>query len=167
MFSDGNKETALFVSTDRGASWQYHGLNRVADDPRVNDILLQYDRLWVATWKGLFTKKISDTAWVVHQPDSIYRFLAKSGQTVWAATDFALLKTADAGQTWTNCPWMAGLQGYIQGMVANNQAVVILAEGFVAQPTDGGDHFLSSPFPGSDHYRRFMTGDGAAFYDLS
>ena len=167
VISDGNKETALFVSTDRGASWQYHGLNRVADDPRVNDILVQDDRLWVATWKGLFTKKISDTTWVVHRPDSIYRFLAKSGQTVWAATDFALLKTADAGKIWTNCPWMAGLQGYIQGIAANHQAVAILAEGFVAQSTDGGDHFLTSPFPGSDHYRRLMTSDGTAFYVFS
>jgi hypothetical protein len=167
VVSNGNKETAIFVSTDRGASWQYHGLNRVSDDPRVNDIVVQNDRLWVATSKGLFTKKITDTTWVVHLPDSIFRFLAKSEQVLWAATGFSLQKTANAGQTWTDCPWTAGLHGYIEGVSANDQAVVVLAEEFVTRSADGGDHFLSSPFPGSEHYRRFMTDDGTDFYVFS
>ncbi|MCK9423240.1 MAG: T9SS type A sorting domain-containing protein [Bacteroidales bacterium] len=167
VVSDGNKETVLFVSTDRGASWQYHGLNRVSDDPWVNDILVQDDRLWVATCKGLFTKKITDTAWVVYWPDSVFRFLAKAGQTIWAAPSYSLLKTVNAGQTWTNCPWTAGLHGYIEGMSANDQAVVVLAEEFVTRSMDGGDHFLSSPFPGSEHYLRFMTNDGTDFYVFS
>jgi photosystem II stability/assembly factor-like uncharacterized protein len=165
--SDGNKQSALFVSNDHGATWKFDGLNAVSAYPKVTDIIVQVDRIWVATQKGLYTKKMTDSEWTVHWQDSVFRFLAKSGQTIWAATYFSLLKTADAGQTWTNCVWRTGFNEIVQGLSANEQAVVILSDGFVTRSTDGGDQFASVSFPNTGNTIRLLTNDGNDFYLFS
>ena len=162
---------AIFVSTDRGLTWKFQGIEGELYSGWVNGVMIQDDWLFVSSCRGLYRKKITDPAWERLMPDSCFQHLAKSGNLLYAATWWVILKSEDHGESWKVCNQGKVLPGAL-GLSANGNTVITVADiggviDTVMVSTDMGEHFQSTSIWFWFDEGLAMTHDSSAFYITS
>jgi photosystem II stability/assembly factor-like uncharacterized protein len=144
FYAAGN---GLWRSGDAGATWS--NCTPPGRSSIIKDVLVDGPAMHVASPTGLFQRQAPNDAWRLADHDGFLcsgtYALQQAGDTIWAFTNKALLRSTDRGRTWSGIsPRNVGGRAF--AVVGDT---IILSSSILHRSTDGGSSWTQPSIPDS------------------